>query len=48
MQRDSFQLRFAAGLTAREIGVVLGLTESAAQKQLERALAALKEAYRAD
>lgn len=47
-QRDAIQLRFAAGLTAREIGVVLGLSEEAAQKQLERALSALKEAYRGD
>jgi RNA polymerase sigma-70 factor (ECF subfamily) len=44
-QRDAIQLRFAAGLTAREIGAVLGLSEAAAQKQLERALHALKEAH---
>lgn len=47
-QRDAIQLRFAAGLTAREIGVVLGLSERAAQKQVERALSALKEAYHVD
>jgi RNA polymerase sigma-70 factor, ECF subfamily len=47
-QRDAIQLRFAAGLTAREIGAVLGVSEEAAQKQLERALQALKEAYRVD
>ena len=47
-QRDAVRLRFAGGLTAREIGSVLGLTEAAAQKQLERALKALKEAYRVD
>ena len=47
-QRDAVQLRFAGGLTAREIGAVLGISEGAAQKQLERALAALKEAYRVD
>jgi len=45
-QRDAVRLRFASGLTAREIGVVLGLSEGAAQKLLERALQALKEAYR--
>jgi len=45
-QRDAVRLRYAAGLTAREIGVVMGLSEEAAQKQLERALQALKEAYR--
>lgn len=44
-QRDAIQLRFAAGLTAREIGGVLGVSEAAAQKQIERGLAALKEAY---
>lgn len=47
-QRDAIQLRFAAGLTAREIGGVLGMTEAAAQKQVERGLHALKEAYGAD
>ncbi len=47
-QRDAIQLRFAAGLTAREIGGVLGITEAAAQKQVERGLRALKEAYGAD
>ncbi len=44
-QRDVIQLRFAAGLTAREIGGVLGISEAAAQKQVERGLRALKEAY---
>ena len=47
-QRDAIQLRFAAGLTAREIGGVLGMSEAAAQKQVERGLHALKEAYGAD
>ena len=47
-QRDAIQLRFAAGLTAREIGGVLGMSEAAAQKQVERGLQALKEAYGAD
>ena len=47
-QRDAIQLRFAAGLTAREIGGVLGITEAAAQKQVERGLHTLKEAYGAD
>jgi RNA polymerase sigma-70 factor (ECF subfamily) len=47
-QRDAIQLRFAAGLTAREIGAVLGMTEAAAQKQVERALSALREAFRVD
>jgi RNA polymerase sigma-70 factor (ECF subfamily) len=47
-QRDVIQLRFAAGLTAREIGGVLGISEAAAQKQVERGLHAPKEAYGAD
>jgi RNA polymerase sigma factor (sigma-70 family) len=47
-QRDAIQLRFAGGLTAREIGTVLGLSETAAQKQLERAMKALQEAYGVD
>lgn len=45
-QRDAVRLRYAGGLTAREIGVVMGLSEGATQKTLERALQALKEAYR--
>ena len=47
-QRDAIQLRFAGGLTAREIGQVLGMTEAAAQKRIERALKSLKEAYGVD
>jgi RNA polymerase sigma-70 factor, ECF subfamily len=47
-QRDAIQLRFAAGLTSCEIGRVLGMSEAAAQKQVERGLQALKEAYDAD
>ena len=47
-QQDAIHLRFAAGLTAREIGGVLGTTEAAAQKLVERGLRALKEAYRDD
>ena len=47
-QRDAIHLRFAAGLTAREIGGVLGMSEAAAQKQVERGLHALKEAYGVD
>jgi RNA polymerase sigma-70 factor (ECF subfamily) len=48
MQREAIQLRFAAGLTAREIGGVLGISEAAAQKHVERGVQALKEAFRAD
>lgn len=47
-QRDAIQLRFAAGLTSREIGRVLDMSEAAAQKHVERGLRALKEAYSVD
>jgi len=47
-QREAIQLRFAAGLTAREIGGVLGISQAAAQKHVERGVQALKEAYRVD
>lgn len=43
-QRDAIALRYGAGLGAREIGVVIGRSEEATQKLLERALAALREA----
>jgi RNA polymerase sigma-70 factor (ECF subfamily) len=42
---DTLMLRYAAGLTAREIGAVVGKREAAVQKQIERGLAALREAY---
>lgn len=42
-QRDAVWLRYAAGLTAREIGQVLNKSEAAAHKQLQRALVALRE-----
>jgi RNA polymerase sigma-70 factor (ECF subfamily) len=42
---DALLLRYAGGLTAREIGVVLGKHEGAVQKQIERGLAALREAF---
>jgi len=44
-QRDAIVLRFAAGLTAGEIGDVLGKSEAASQKLVSRGLTALKEAY---
>ena len=43
-QRELLMLRYAGGLTAREIAVVVGRTESAIQKNIERALAALRKA----
>ena len=45
VQRDAIALRYAAGLTAREIGSVIGKSEAATQKLMTRALASLKEAY---
>lgn len=44
LTRDAVTLRYAAGLTAREIGVVLGKRPDAIQKIIERGLAALREA----
>jgi RNA polymerase sigma-70 factor (ECF subfamily) len=44
-ERDAIALRYAAGMTAREIGEVIGRNEEATQKLLSRALARLKEAY---
>jgi RNA polymerase sigma-70 factor (ECF subfamily) len=44
-QRDAVALRYSAGLTAREIGAILGKSEEATQKLITRALAELKEAW---
>jgi RNA polymerase sigma-70 factor (ECF subfamily) len=44
LQREALLLRYAGGLTAREIGAVIGKREGAVQKQIERGLAALREA----
>ena len=46
-QRDAVLLRYAGGLTAREIALTLGRSEPAVQKLITRALARLKEDYRA-
>jgi RNA polymerase sigma-70 factor, ECF subfamily len=46
VQREALRLRYAGGLTARQIGEVIGRSEAATQKLLGRALAVLKEAYR--
>jgi RNA polymerase sigma-70 factor (ECF subfamily) len=45
--RDAIALRYGAGLSAREIGAVIGKSEAATQKLITRGLAALKEAHRA-
>jgi RNA polymerase sigma-70 factor (ECF subfamily) len=46
IQRDAIALRYGAGLTAREIAVVIGKSEEATQKLMSRALRRLKETYR--
>lgn len=43
VQRDALALRFGAGLTARQIGTVIGKSEEATQKLISRALARLRE-----
>lgn len=48
VQREAIALRYAACLTAREIGEVLGKTEEATQKLITRGLATLREDYRHD
>jgi RNA polymerase sigma-70 factor, ECF subfamily len=48
VQREALALRYAAGLTAREIGDVLGKSEQATQKLISRALATLREDHRHD
>ena len=48
LQREVILLRFAGGLTSREIGEVIGKREEATQKLIARALDRLKEAYRDD
>ena len=48
IQREAIVLRYAARLTAREIGDVLGKSDQATQKILSRALATIRESYRVD
>ena len=43
---EALALRYGAGLSAREIGLVIGKSEAATQKLISRALEALREAYR--
>lgn len=43
LQRDALAMRFGAGLTAREIGDVIGKSEEATQKVISRAIARLRE-----
>jgi RNA polymerase sigma factor (sigma-70 family) len=48
VQREAIVLRYAGGLSAREIAGTLGKSEAATQKILSRALAALRETYHED
>jgi RNA polymerase sigma-70 factor (ECF subfamily) len=48
VQRDALALRYAAGLTAAQIGEVLDKSDQATQKLISRALATLREEYRHD
>ena len=43
---EALALRYGAGLSAREIGLVIGKSEAATQKLISRALEALREACR--
>ena len=43
---EALALRYGAGLSTREIGVVIGKSEAATQKLMSRALEALREACR--
>lgn len=43
LQRDALALRYGAGLTASEIGSVIGKSEEATQKLISRAVARLRE-----
>ena len=44
--RECLALRYDAGLTARQIGQVIGKSEAATQKMISRALDRLREEYR--
>jgi RNA polymerase sigma-70 factor (ECF subfamily) len=48
IQQDAIALRYAAGLTARQIGEVLGKSDQATQKLLSRALATIRESHRVE
>jgi len=43
VQRDAIALRYAAGLTARQIAIVINKSEHATQKLISRAVVRLKE-----
>lgn len=45
LQRECLALRYGAGLSARQIGVVIGKSEAATQKLISRAVSRLRETY---
>lgn len=45
LQRECLALRYGVGLSAREIGAVIGKSEAATQKLISRALSRLRETY---
>lgn len=45
LERECLVLRFDGGLSARQIGSVIGKTEAATQKMISRTLARLRELY---
>lgn len=45
LQQECLSLRYGAGLSAREIGAVIGKKEAATQKLISRALGRLRETY---
>jgi RNA polymerase sigma-70 factor (ECF subfamily) len=47
-KRELLALRFAAGLSSRQIAAVVGKREAAVKKQLSRTIAMLKEHYHED
>lgn len=48
VQREAIALRYGARLSAREIGEVIGKSDQATQKLLQRAIATIRESYRVD
>lgn len=46
LQQECLALRYAGGLTARQIGLVIGKNEAATQKLIGRAIHRLRESYR--
>jgi RNA polymerase sigma factor (sigma-70 family) len=45
LERECLALRYDGGLSARQIGFMIGKTEAATQKMISRALARLRELY---